>query len=168
MLRLTFEPEEADYAEATQEYRAVWAREGQRITEALVARSGLRFETDAVEVEVMEGPSWAGTTTIGMRASYPVATKQATLVHELGHILIGDLIPDNTPPGSAPEPHYILFLFLYDVWVDLWGLEFANEQVAVESSRRGIVDYEGTWQAVLSVTQEDRANQLRAIIAQWR
>jgi len=47
------------------------------------------------------------------------------------------------------EGHPITFLFLYDVWVDLWGREFADAQVKVERARRGV--YEAAWQEVLAL-----------------
>ena len=122
---------------------------------------------DAVHVTVMEGPSWAGRDRMGMRASYPPDTKRATLAHELGHVLIGELVPEDDSGEPQYEHHRFLFLFLYDAWIDLWGAEFATEQVAVESRRRGIVDYEGIWQDTLRLNEAERAAELRALIDAW-
>ncbi len=166
-LDLAFEATASEFQAAKAEYETIWATEAERIVQTLEEVSGLRFEIDRVEVEVMEGVSWAGTRRMGMRASYPTDTKKATLVHELGHVLVGDLVPNDAPEGSAPQPHYLLFLFLYDVWVKLWGTEFADEQVVVESNRRGLVDYEGIWKAVLSKSREERAAELSEIIDRW-
>lgn len=157
----------AGFEAAVQEYRQIWASDGARITAVIQEVSGLTFPVDSVSVEVIDGPSWAGRSTMGMRATYPTATKRATLVHELGHILVGDLVPEDAAPGTAPTPHYLLFLFLYDVWVELWGEDFADEQVVVEGRRRGRVDYEGTWRAVLSNDRDARAAELREIIARY-
>ena len=114
-LTLTFwgDPE---FSEAIEEYREIWRAEGARITETLQAMSGLTFTLDSIPVQVLERPSWAGSDHMGMRASYPPDTKRATLAHELGHILIGDLLPEG-PPETTPDGHYVLFLFLYDAWV---------------------------------------------------
>ena len=60
--------------------------------------------------------------------SYLPATKRATLVHELGHRLMGELVPADV------DHHSIIFLFVYDVWVELWGQPFADEQVTIEQS----------------------------------
>jgi hypothetical protein len=86
-----------------------------------------------------------------LRASYPRATKQATLVHELAHRLISELVP------KSFETHPVIFLFVYDVWVELWGQPFADEQVVVESGRRGLYDYETAWKDALALTPEERA-----------
>ena len=89
------------------------------------------METGPIKAIVFEGISNSGYKwkPMRMRASYPPDTKRATLVHELAHRLIADLSSWNL------EEHPIIFLFVYDVWVKLWGQEFADEQVAVESER---------------------------------
>ncbi|MGH7576755.1 MAG: hypothetical protein ACREM1_16730 [Longimicrobiales bacterium] len=86
-----------------------------------------------------------------MRASYPEATKRATLVHELAHRLISELVPKDF------DDHPVIFLFIYDVWVELWGKPFADEQIVVESRRRGIYDYETAWRNTLELTAQERA-----------
>ena len=92
-----------------------------------------------------------------LRASYREPTKRGTLVHELGHRLAADV------PFKG-EHHELIFLFVYDVWVDLWGKPFADEQVAVESQRRGLVDYEGIWKKTLTMSQTERASRLQQIL----
>jgi hypothetical protein len=87
--------------------------------------------------------------------SYPANTRKATLVHELGHRLIA------TVGREDVEDHPILFLFLYDVWIDLWGNEFADVEVQVESRRRGLYDYESAWKTALSMTPAERASKFR-------
>ena len=96
-----------------------------------------------------------------LRASYPAATKRATLVHELGHRLMGDLVPPSI------EHHSIIFLFVYDVWVELWGQQFADEQVAVERQRTG-TDYDGLWRAALAWSREERAARFEEQIAKFK
>lgn len=86
-----------------------------------------------------------------MRASYPYDTKRGTLVHELSHRLISELVPKKF------EDHPVIFLFLYDAWVELWGRDFADSQVAVESRRRGIYDYEAAWKTALELSAEERS-----------
>jgi hypothetical protein len=93
-----------------------------------------------------------------LRASYPPATKRATLVHELAHRLISELVPQDF------EDHPIIFLFVYDVWIELWGKPFADEQVAVESRRRGIYDYEAAWKNALKLTAKERAARFKQFL----
>lgn len=165
--RLSFRATAPEFEAATEEYRALWAAEGERMISALLERSGMRFPVDAVDVQVMESASWAGTDRMGMRASYPPETKRGTLVHELGHILVGTRVPRGPDGEPVVDEHRVLFLFLYDAWVDVWGREFADGQVVVESRRRGLVDYEGIWRAVLSLSAEERAAELRGLLAAW-
>ncbi len=93
-----------------------------------------------------------------MRASYPPDTKKATLVHELGHRLQSGFF------RRDEEEHGPLFLWLYDVWVQLYGREFADAQVEVEKRRRG--PYPKAWDDALALTAAERASQWRAIVAE--
>jgi hypothetical protein len=54
--------------------------------------------------------------------------------------------------------------FLYDVWTSLWGKEFADRQVAIESDRRGLYDYETAWKWALSLDKDQRASRFAAIV----
>jgi len=154
---LKFEPATPGDAAAVKEYEAIWAAEGSRIIQALQERSGLSFEKSEIRVVVVEAPSNSGFKKIPMslRSSYPLDTKKATLIHELGHRLQGRLF------RKDDEDHPFLFLYLYDVWVSLYGKEFADEQVKVESARRGIYDYETAWRTALAMTAGQR-------IAKWQ
>jgi hypothetical protein len=93
----------------------------------------------------------------GRLASYSSATKRATLVHELSHRLISDLVPYDF------EDHPTIFLFVYDVWVELWGKEFADEQVQIESARRG--PYESAWKDALALGADERAKHWATFLA---
>ena len=154
---LKFEPATPGDAAAAKEYEAIWAADGSRIIQALQESSGLSFEESEIRVVVVEAPSNSGFKKIPMslRSSYPLDTKKATLIHELGHRFQGRLFSKND------EDHPFLFLYLYDVWVSLYGKEFADEQVKVESERRGIYDYETAWRTALAMTAEER-------IAKWQ
>jgi hypothetical protein len=96
-----------------------------------------------------------------LRASYPEETKRGTLVHELAHRLAADV------PFQG-DHHELIFLFVYDVWVDLWGQPFADQQVRIEGLRKGITDYEGVWKRTLAVSAAERARQFQAILAPSR
>jgi hypothetical protein len=150
---------------ATDEYRDIWAKEGARIVAAMERATGLRFEDGPIDVIVYEGPSFSGQRRGGrpmqLRASYPSDTKRATLVHELGHRLAADV-------PFRGEHHELIFLFVYDVWVDLWGQPFADEQVKVESRRKGLVDYEGIWKETLALSAAERAQRLQQIVRDTR
>lgn len=166
-VEVTFQARDSAHAEALEEYREIWQVDGQRILRALEAASTWTFPVDAIRVDLIDGASWAGTDRIGMRATYPTDTKRATLSHELGHIVIGDNIPVGADGRPVADHHAVLFLFLYDVWTDLWGEDFARAQVVVESNRRGLVDYEGLWEVALAMTRAERVAEFARLRGEW-
>lgn len=159
--RILFEAQSAEFDDAADEYRAIWEEDGNRIVAALQRATGLQVESGPILAIVYEGVSRSGYRDIpmNMRASYPLDTKRGTLVHELSHRLISDLVPKRF------EDHPIIFLFLYDVWVELWGKSFADAQIAVESARRGIYDYEAAWKTALAYGREGRRARWNEFIA---
>jgi len=159
-LTLAFVAESSIFVEAAGEYQRLWAAEGDRIVRAMEAVSGLTFRDTAVRVIVYEGVSSSGFRDIPMRmrASYPPDTRKATLIHELGHRLQQGLF------RRDEEEHGPLFLWLYDVWVQLYGREFADAQVAVEKRRRG--PYPKAWDDALALTPAERAARWRALVAE--
>jgi hypothetical protein len=159
-LGLNFTAQADAYRSAAEEYRAIWSTEGSRIVAAMERTTGLRFEPGPIDVSVYEGPSFSGERggrPMLLRASYPADTKRGTLVHELAHRLAADV------PFKG-DHHELVFLFVYDAWVDLWGQTFADEQVRIESLRQGIVDYEGIWKKTLALPRAERARTLKEIV----
>lgn len=163
-LQLNFSASADSFKAATEEYRAIWAREGSRIVSSMERLSGLQFEKGPVDVRVYEGVSYSGAPggpPMVLRASYPEPTKRGTLVHELAHRLANNV--------KVPVDHHeLIFLFVYDVWVDLWGQSFADEQVAIESKRTGIVDYASIWKKTLAIAAPERTRRLAETIKQYR
>jgi hypothetical protein len=161
---LEFVPQEPASAPAVEEYKAIWKEEGDRIVGALETATGLRMETGPIRAIVCECVSYSGyrETPMQLRASYPGATKRATLVHELSHRLISDVAPEGV------DQHQVIFLFVYDVWVELWGKDFADAQVVVESGRRGLYDYESAWRDALALGAAGREERWRALREQWQ
>lgn len=162
-LKVEFTSTKDSFKAATEEYRAIWAKEGVRIVAAMERLTGLTFEKGPITVNVYEGTSYSGEVggrPMVLRASYPEPTKRGTLVHELGHRLAANI--------QAPFDHHeVIFQFVYDVWVDLWGQAFADEQVVVESARKGLVDYEGIWKKVLAQPAAERARRFEEMKRQY-
>ena len=159
---MTFTPENRTFTDAAEEYTRLWGIEGSKIAEAMERGSGLRFVETRVKAVIFEGPSRSGYGDVPMylRASYPADVKKATLVHELGHRLMAQL---RKRPADVDE-HRVLFLFLYDVWESLWGRDFADEQVTVESRRTGLYDYATAWKWALSMSKAERAARFADIV----
>jgi hypothetical protein len=159
-LSLTFVPQSGSFSAAALEYERLWAAERERIVRAMEFVSGLTFRDTAVTVIVYEGTSFSGYRDVPMRmrASYSADTKKATLIHELGHRLQSGLF------RREEDHHGPLFLWLYDVWVQVYGREFADAQVEIEKRRRG--PYPKAWDDALALTAAERASRWRAMVAE--
>lgn len=160
-LRITFTAESPQFEAAASEYVELWTREGERIVDAMESVSGLKFDGNEVKAIVFEGTSESGyrERPMRLRASYPPDTKKATLIHELGHRLESDLF-------RGEDDHPYLFLWIYDVWVKLYGRQFADAQVAVEKARGRM--YPAAWEAAMALTAEQRASKWRETVAARR
>jgi hypothetical protein len=164
-VKINFTPESEKFLAAAKDYQALWRAEGDRIVKALEKVSGLKFKETGFEAIVFEGISRSGRpggTPMKMRASYTADTKKATLVHEIGHRHISQL---ETRPADIDE-HSVLFLILYDIWVELYGKKFADNQVEIEKSRRG--PYPAAWEFALSMTKKQREAKFKQIVSQNR
>ena len=158
---VAFTPVNPGFAPAANEYRALWAAEGRRIVAALEAITGLAFPPRPIDAIVSEGRPMTTLDgrTIRLRASYSASYKKATLVHEMGHRLALAL-----PERGGLDDHRLLYLFLYDVWTDLYGPAFADRMVAIE--RRIAPSYDEAWTWALAMTREQRQARLAALRAQ--
>lgn len=145
---------------AAAEYRALWEAEGPRIVAALEAETGLVFPSRAIDVIVTDGPpmtSYDGRT-IRLRGRYAPLYKRATLVHELGHLLAFSL-----PDRGGLDDHRLLYLYLYDVWTELYGKTFADRMVQVEKRIEGPADYRAAWDWALAQSRAQRRARLAAL-----
>lgn len=161
-VHLTFRAASDSFAAARDDYDALWTKEAARIVRVMEQVSGLRFDSPPyadtlISAVIFEGVSNSGyrEKPMQLRASYPPATKKATLVHELGHRLQVGI----ARPGEGE--HQVLFLWLYDAWIALWGKQFADDQVIVERARHG--PYPAAWDAALSLDSASRARRWRAL-----
>lgn len=157
---VSFTPAEPRFASAADEYRAIWDADGARIVAALEAATGLEFPQAPIEMIVHQGAPMTAYDgrTIRLRADYSHDYKKATLVHELGHRLSFLL-----PRTAELDDHRLLYLFLYDVWTDLYGQAFADRMVAIERRIPGRYDYDAAWTWALAMTREERQARLRAL-----
>jgi hypothetical protein len=154
-----------------QEAQKIWASEGDRIIQAMEDVSGLKFEEKAIVVIVHRAPSVSGapipTSPLKLNARYPV---RMSLVHELGHRLNASQIrnlPKDWPTGHGGlDSHKLLNLFLYDVWVRLYGSEVADQWVQTEKqwADLGFGFIKEAWEWALALGEQGRASKLREII----
>jgi len=134
-------------------YRAIWDDYGERIVEALQTRTCMPFPESNVSAIVAEAVSNSGGPEhpMRLRASYARRIKQSTLVHELGHRHLWQLVERL----DDVDGHMTLFLVLDHVWADVWGEEFAEDRVRGESGWHE--RYADAWTWVRSLKSERRA-----------
>jgi hypothetical protein len=159
---LTFAADSAPYAPSAEWYQLQWNADGARIIRAMETASGLRFQPLDIRVIVYLGVSYTGTDSLPMHLNvrYPLGM---TLVHELGHRLNGQI--RSRPPEI--DEHRLLYLWLYDAWVALYGRRFADAALQAEKgwAAQGLTFIVAAWDWALSMTQEQRANLLRELQA---
>jgi len=154
MLKINFYPDsdKKGLIEAVEGYKKIWLDEAEKIVESIKKVSGLSFVEKEINAVVFEGRS--GSSPLCLRASYSYATKKASLVHELCHRLLdGNGLGLPRGQNSSLE-HKHLDLVLYDIWIDLYGQLFANEQIAIESNKVQL--YKEAWDYALAFTKEER------------
>jgi hypothetical protein len=153
----------AAHESAARSYRTIWAQDGARIVAALEARTCMRFPESAVAALVGDDVSHSGGPAhpMGLRASYELDVKRATLVHELGHRHLWQL----TQRLDQLDGHKTLYLVLDRVWADVWGQPFAAERVRGESSWRASYDYAAAWSWAHRLTIDERSRLWNRLLA---
>ena len=162
-IQLTFTADSSPYAPSAEWYQQQWNTDRTRIVQAMEAASGLHFRTLDIRVIVYFGVSYAGTDSLPMHLNvrYPFGM---TVVHELGHRLSGQI--RNRP--AEIDDHRLLYLWLYDAWVALYGVRFADAAVAAEKgwdSQMPRPFFAPAWDWALRMTREERAHLLRDLAA---
>ena len=166
MTNIDFVPENSslELIKATKEYQKIWKKEGKRIIGKMEAISGLNFGEKEIKAIVFEGVSHSGRANVSpmkLRASYQNDLKKAALIHELGHRLLSG----HGVKSKGLSSHQILYLILYDIWRDLYGKEFADQQVEIESRRKNpVAPYRESWQWALSKSRVERKKAFAQII----
>ena len=157
---LLFIPAGPRYAPETEEFRRLWDAQGPRIVAALEAATGAAFPPSQIEVIVSGNPPMTAYDgrTIRLKGNYSADYRLATLVHEMGHRLALTL-----PRSADLDDHRLLYLFLYDVWTDLYGRDYADHMVRIERRIPGEYDYDAAWSWALAMTREQRATRLRGL-----
>ena len=157
---VSFTAEAPRFAEAARDYRAIWEADGALIVAAMEAETGLTFPSAPIEATVHNGPPMTAYDgrTIRLRAGYSADYMRAALTHELGHRLALAL-----PRTEEMDDHRLLYLFLYDVWIRLYGEAFADRMVAIERRIPGAYDYDAAWTWALAMTRQERRTRLLAL-----
>jgi len=159
---LTFVPVGPTFDLAAGDYRRLWCSEGPRSVAALERVTGFPFPAAPIEIFVANAAPMTAFDgrSIWLKASYPEYYKRATLVHELGHRLAFTM----QRPAELDD-HRLLNLFLFDVWSELYGADFAQRMVTIERRIPGSYSYGAAWDWALGMTREQRQARLAQLRA---
>lgn len=162
-VELHFIPHSAAHGYAARAYQAIWNEYGDRIVAALEKRTCLPFTESKVSAVIADAVSHSGGPQhpMRLRASYDVDVKQSTLVHELGHRHLWQLVERL----DDVDGHKTLYLVLDRVWADVWGENFAEDRIGNESSWHASYDYAAAWSWARSLTPNERARLWNRLLA---
>jgi len=152
LLRFIPKFEDPDLLQATAQYKEIWTADGERIEKTFKKYTNLSLCEERIAVIVYEGVSFSGRNPddlMRLRASYTEEVKKGTLIHELAHRLTFNL-----NYNAIVDEHEIINLFLYDVWVELYGTDFADQMVKHEKNLNS--RYADAWDKTLVLPKEAR------------
>lgn len=145
-------------------YAAFWSEQYQAINASFYKHTGLQFQQQRISVHIREdGHSKAGSRHRPMELSmayYDRAEVGCTLIHELAHRLVignGVELLEGSPYQDSHYTYLVhrhIYLFLYDVYVDILGKEVADQEVKRES--RDHDAYAKAWEWALAMNYDER------------
>jgi len=165
MLDLEFYPycDKPELVEAAKEYIQIWGKDGNKIVETIEKASGQKFKFKTIRAIIYEGTCHSYP--LRLRASLVENDKKAAIVHEIVHINLSDQTHDLLKKKKIQNPHQFTNLILYDIWLDLYGKDFADEQVERESKfTNKFYNYKSSWDWAMGFNKEERAKKFKELI----
>jgi len=128
-MQINFYPESdnsPDYELAAKEYAKIWEESKGSIVKALEKVSGMKFKTKLINAFIYSGHNYS--IPLMLRYSNEKYYIRSILMHELSHRLLidnGFMLPlyDN----FVEEVHKIIYLFVYEAWIEALGQEVADK-----------------------------------------
>ena len=168
MLKINFYPESdnPEFEKASMGYAKLWEEEGIRIQKTIENISGLRFKEKIINALVFDNVSYS--VPLQLTANVTFERKRGALVHELCHrLVVGNNI--EVKSGKSYNSwiltiHKHIDLILYDVWIELYGENFAKREIKYEISLwtgKDISPYKIAWDWALSMTKEKRQKEFK-------
>ena len=151
------------------EYKILWAIEGERIQYAFKKILFLPFKEKEILLLINSGANFSNdsgeTEESIMNFRYNNRCKLGTILHELSHRIVMEysLFEKAKKIYNLEDIHELIDLFLYDVIVELYGKEAANLRVEYESNFEDLI-YKNSWDKALSFSYEDRQIMLKKIV----
>lgn len=170
-MRLLIYTNNKKYNMHCEEYKMIWASEGERIQESFKKILMLPFSEEEVKLLINEGKD--GSNSSGdsikepMNFRYNNRCKIGTYLHELSHRIVTEyaLLDIAKSKYNIEDIHQLIDLFLYDVIEDLYGKEAANLRVEYESNFEETV-YSKSWEYALAFTFDERQSMLKNIVGE--
>jgi len=165
---INFYPEQDNlkFEKAAKEYQKIWEEEGERITKVIEKVSGLRFKEKVINAIIYDEISYS--VPLKLQADLSTQHKKGTLTHELCHrLVVGNNIKiksGKTYNSWTMAIHKHIDLILYDIWVKLYGEDFAKKEIEYEISLwtgKGISPYKTAWDWALGMTKEQRHDEFQ-------
>ena len=163
------ESDKPELKKATEEYSRIWNADGQKIVKVIEKISGLKFKEKEINALVFNGVSYS--IPLQLNSNQTPDNKRGALTHELCHrLIVGNNLKFDfkyEDENWNQEVHKQVDLILYDIWVDLYGKEFADDQVEAEGNllkQEGISPFKVAWNWALSLTKEERAKEFKSLI----
>lgn len=172
MLIIKFYPDSniKDFSEAVGKYRDIWKKKGREIVKSIEKVSGLKFKETYINSIVFQAKFPSQSYPLCLRADLPDDRKTSILIHELTHrILAGNGIGPLTKQFKNEKEksfgvHQILYLILYDIWVDLYNEKFAQESALAESNIPRTDVYKKAWKWALSFSFQERQKKFSSLV----
>lgn len=162
-MQINFYPEydNSDFEKAAKEYANIWSEEGQRITETIEKISGLKFREKTINAVIHNRISYSHP--LQLQTGLSLEEKRGTITHELCHrLLLANEIKWEKIKGKNGFyllAHRPVDLILYDIWIKLYGKNFAKKHVKYEIALwdvKGISPYKIAWDWALGMTKDKR------------
>lgn len=140
---------------AVEDYKRIWLEIGNATVKELQQRTQLKFRESVFTAVVYDGMSLAKP--LLFRYSYQDEIKATTIVHELGHrLLSGNGFKRDPGPEQHVNAHKLLYLFLFEVYISLFGESKAAAAVEWESNLRPSHRNCWNWALALSLNQREK------------
>lgn len=162
-MNINFYPDCDDYGlvKNSKIYTNFWKKEGIKIISEIEETSGLFFKESFINAIIYNGISYSFP--LRLQASLESEHKKGALIHELCHrLVVGNsikLIPAAEDINISMTIHKHTYLILFDIWKNLYGVEYANKEVIFEKNLwkgSGTNYYALAWDWALSKNRETR------------
>lgn len=158
MLEINFLPESdlTDLTTAADEYALIWNQNREKIIASFLKYTPLKFQEKTINALIFDFKKPSQSHPLLLKAVSSYDEKCADLIHELSHRLIYKrrILLDNEDFKDSTLLHFHMNLFLFDVWKEVFGPEFA--MLAKEREKNwSVPKYKTAWEQYEKLSKED-------------